>query len=153
MALNGYTKLASSLVTSSIWVESDSTLRVWIAMLALADQHGVVQGSVPGFARLCGMTIEEMEEALEKFSSPDPYSRDQEHEGRRIVRHDEPARGGWRLLNYEKFRETRDPVYRREYKRKWQADHRAKQADRESAKARAQREGAQAAQDLIRGRE
>jgi len=99
--VSGWTKLFSSIVTSSIWCEDDPTLRVWIAMLALADADGVVEGSVPGFANLARVKVEQMRAAVDKLSAPDPDSRTPDHEGRRI----EPIGGGWRILNYGQYRE------------------------------------------------
>jgi len=99
--MSGWTKLFSSIVTSSIWVEDHVMLRIWVAMLALADFHGVVEGSIPGFANLARVTVEEMRTALEKLSSPDPDSRTVEFEGRRI----EAIDGGWKILNYGRYRE------------------------------------------------
>ena len=113
--LAGWTKLFSSIVTSSIWCEDDKTFRVWVALLALSDQEGIVEGSVPGLANLCRLQPAEMRAALEKLASPDPDSRSPEFEGRRI----EKIEGGWRLLNYEKYRQkavagegSRAPYYR-----------------------------------------
>ena len=97
----GYTKLFSSIVTSTIWVESDRTRIVWITMLAMADRNGEIQASIPGLARLAGVPIPDCEEALAKFISPDPYSRTPDDEGRRI----EKIEGGWSLLNHAKYRE------------------------------------------------
>jgi hypothetical protein len=111
----GWAKLFSSIVTSSVWTEDDATLRVWIAMLATADAQGVVEGSVPGFASLARVSVEQMERALEKLSAPDPYSRTPDHEGRRL----EAIEGGWLVLNYAKYRlqaqakeGSRAPYYR-----------------------------------------
>lgn len=97
--MSGWTKLFSSIVTNSVWVEPDATLRVWIAMLATADAEGLVEGSVPGFANLAWVTTEEMRLAVERLSSPDPDSRTPDFEGRRI----EPIEGGWRILNYQGY--------------------------------------------------
>lgn len=97
----GYTKLFSSIVTSTIWVESDRTRIVWITMLAMADKNGEVQASIPGLARLAGVPIPDCEEAIAKFMAPDPYSRTPDDEGRRIEKID----GGWALLNHKKYRE------------------------------------------------
>lgn len=112
----GFGKLYSSIVTSSIWSEDDATLRVWVAMLATCDAEGVVDGSVPGFAHLARVTIEQMESAIDRLSSPDRYSRSPDHEGRRIAV--EPGRG-WRILNHGKYRDggqardgSRAPYYR-----------------------------------------
>jgi hypothetical protein len=97
----GYTKLFSSIVTSTIWVESDRTRIVWITMLAMADRNGEIQASIPGLARLAGVPIPDCEEALAKFIAPDRYSRTPDDEGRRI----EKIEGGWALLNHAKYRE------------------------------------------------
>ena len=97
----GYSKLFSSIVTSSVWMEDDKTLRVWFAMLALTDAKGIVEGSVPGFANVARVTIPEMEHAIHVLSSPDAYSRTPDNEGRRI----ECIPGGWRILNYQSYRE------------------------------------------------
>jgi hypothetical protein len=126
----GFAKLFSSILTSTVWGLPHSTVRVWIAMLASADADGVVEGSIPGFARVACVTREEMEEALRVFLSPDPDSRTKEHEGRRI----ETIDGGWHILNFAKYRahaQDKDSS-RAPYHREWRAKKRAAQfaADR-----------------------
>ena len=91
----------SSIVTSSIWNESDSTRIVWITMLAMADADGIVEGTASGFAPLARVSIEQMEAAIETLSSPDRHSRTKDNEGRRI----EIIEGGWKLLNYKLHRQ------------------------------------------------
>lgn len=95
-----YTKLFSHIVTSSIWSEDDQTRILWITMLALSDKHGEVMASVPGLAKVAGLSIEATQKGLVKFLSPDPYSRTPDEEGRRI----EEIDGGWLVLNYAKHR-------------------------------------------------
>lgn len=82
--MTGYSKLFASIVTSTIWREDIATKVVWITMLALKDQHGIVEGSIPGLAHMAGVTVEQAEIAVAKFLAPDPYSRSSEYEGRRI---------------------------------------------------------------------
>ena len=96
-----YTKLFDSIITSTIWTEDDKTRIVWITMLALADKNGEVQASIPGLARVAGVSISAAEIAIGKFLSPDKYSRTPDDEGRRI----EAIDGGWYLLNHAKYRE------------------------------------------------
>lgn len=99
---DGYTKLFGSLVFSSMWrSEPNETRIVWITMLALADQDGVVISSVQGLADCAKVTKDECKIALERFMSPDEDSTDKDHEGRRIEKVDR----GWLLLNHWKFRE------------------------------------------------
>ncbi len=96
-----YTKLFSSIVTSTIWVAPDRTRIVWITMLALADRHGEVMASLPGLARVAGVPVEDCEIAIAAFLAPDPYSRTPDDEGRRI----EKIEGGWALINHAKYRD------------------------------------------------
>lgn len=95
-----YTKLFNSLVTSTIWAEDDQTRIVWITMLALADKNGEVHASLPGLARVAGVSLEQTQQAIAKFLSPDRYSRTPDDDGRRI----EVIDGGWMLLNHAKYR-------------------------------------------------
>ena len=96
----GYAKVFDSILTSSLWCKDHHVLRIWIAMLARCNSQGVVEGSIPGFASLCRVTDQQMEEAVQIFTSPDPYSRTPDFEGRRI----EVIPGGWRILNYKAYR-------------------------------------------------
>lgn len=96
----GYSKLFSDIVTSSVWVIDNATLRVWIAMLATCDASGFVPGAIPGFASLARVSIPEMEQAVQILAGPDPYSRNKANEGRRIAE----TRGGWLILNYPEYR-------------------------------------------------
>ena len=95
-----YTKLFQSIVTSSIWTEDDKTRIVWITMLAIADKNGEIQAAIPGLARLAGVSVNDAETAINKFLSPDHYSRTKDDGGRRI----ELIDGGWSLLNHGKYR-------------------------------------------------
>ncbi len=99
--MSGYTKLFGSIVGSTVWREALPTKVVWITMLAMSDEDGVVEGSIPGLAHLAGVTIEECEEALRILEGPDKYSRTPDHEGRRV----EVIDGGWLILNRAKYRD------------------------------------------------
>ena len=99
--MSGWTKLFGSITESSVWVEDDKTLRVWIAMLARCNADGIVGGSIPGFASLCRMPIEDFTARLNILKSPDAYSRNPDNDGKRI----EDAPGGWKVLNRNKYRD------------------------------------------------
>jgi len=114
--MDNYTKLYKSIITSTVWQENNTTRILWITMLAMSDAEGMVEGSIPGLARLAGITIDECEEAINTLSKPDKYSRTQTHEGRRI----EAVDGGWLILNRVKYRDK--PNSRAEYYRKWRRD-------------------------------
>lgn len=120
-----FSKLFGTITRSSIWLEDDQTLRVWVTMLALSDRDGYVGASVGGLAATARVPREKTLEALEKFLAPDPDSRSQEHEGRRI----EVADRGWTILNYARFRDMRDEEARKEYERRRKADQRSAMKD------------------------
>lgn len=123
-----YAKLLCSILDSSVWQESDQTVRVWVALMAMADKDGNVWASIPGLACRARVPLQACETALSIFQSPDPYSRNPDNDGRRL----EEIRGGWRLLNHKAIRGTRDPNVRDEQKKAAQARWKAKQ--REKAK-------------------
>ena len=124
MAMNGYTKLFNSIIASTVWSEPHTTRIVWISMLAMANQRGVVEASIPGLAVLARVTREECEEAIRILESPDLDSRSQEHEGRRIQKID----GGWLILNHGKYRAKLNADERREYNRIKQQEFREKKS-------------------------
>lgn len=97
----GYSKLFSSIVTSTVWGEGHTTRIVWITLLAICDAKGIVEGSIPGLAHQARVSLTEAREALKVLSSPDSFSRTPDNEGRRI----EAIRGGWKILNYEQYRQ------------------------------------------------
>lgn len=120
-----FTKLFSSITESTVWCEPDPTRITWIAMLAMADSKGRVWASIPGLANRARVSVEEVELAIKTFLSPDKYSRTPDNDGRRI----EPIDGGWRLLNYEKYREVRDAEAAKESKRRYINERRAKERE------------------------
>lgn len=91
-------------------------------MLAMANQFGEVEASIPGLAVLAGVSTGECKASLDTLLAPDEFSRTTEHQGRRI----EAIEGGWRLLNHAKYRAKMNEDDRREYLRRKQQEHRAK---------------------------
>lgn len=98
----GYTRLFGSIIHSTVWREPHTTRVVWITMLAMADRYGNIEASIPGLADAARVTIDECKEALDTFLSPDPYSRSEDEDGRRIRIIDR----GWQLINHAKYRDA-----------------------------------------------
>lgn len=96
----GYTKLHSTILDSSVWLEPAHVRLVWITMLAMADQHGVVHASVGGLAHRARVSKEEANDSIARFLGPDPDSRDRTT-GERI----EEVPGGWLVLNHANYRD------------------------------------------------
>ena len=98
--MSGFTKLVPEIVMSSIWNESPEVRCVWITMLAIKDENGIVLGTDETLARIANVTLQNVTDAIERFSSPDQNSRTPDNEGRRIAKCD----GGWIVLNHDKYR-------------------------------------------------
>lgn len=121
-ALSGYTKLWNTIIHSTVWREDLHVKVVWITMLAMADQNGSVQASVPGLADAARVSIDQCQDALKRLSAPDEYSRTKDCDGRRV----EVCEGGWTLLNHKKYRDLQSRTHRQEQVRIAVAKHRAK---------------------------
>jgi hypothetical protein len=90
--------LFSGIVAASIWEEPYHVRLMWITILALKGRDGFVSSSIPGLARMANVSREECEDALKRFENPDPDSKCQDNEGRKIKRVD----GGWVVLGHER---------------------------------------------------
>lgn len=117
-----YTKLSHRILDSSVWQEPDHVRLVWITMLAMVDERGEVQASVPGLAARARVPMDQCLDALNTLGKPDQWSACGDEDGRRIV----PVRGGWRLVSHEYYR-SRDSAEKRELDRLRQQRHRQKQ--------------------------
>ena len=100
-----YVKLFSSLLDSSLWMEPDHVLRVFLMFLLACDQEGNVAMAVPGIARRARVSLEDAREALAKLELPDPDSQSRDEDGRRIVRIGDAGEPVWRIVNYQHYRE------------------------------------------------
>lgn len=98
---DGYTKLFSDIVDSSIWDEDAETRVVWVTLLALSNADGFVRGSVGWLAGKAHVSKEVCAAAIKKFTEPDIHSRTPDNDGRRI----ECLEDGWLILNYLIFRD------------------------------------------------
>jgi hypothetical protein len=120
MIESSFSKLFSSLVTSTVWLEDDATRIVWITILALKNRNGEVAASIPGLAHSANVSVPACRKALATLSGPDPDSRTKDHEGRRIA----AIPGGWRVLNHFKYRDAMSQAERKASKAEWQRRYR-----------------------------
>jgi hypothetical protein len=119
----GYVKILSSILRSSIWKEPDDVRLVWITMLAMADRDGFVASTADGIAHETRTVSEgRVEECLSKFQSPDLKSRTEDFEGRRVQKVDR----GWLILNYKKFRDMHGEESKKAAKRRWWDENKSK---------------------------
>lgn len=117
-----FVKLFSAITESSLWSESKETRLLFVTMLAKADATGFVEASLPGLARVANLTLEETLVSIDRLEGPDPYSKNPDHDGRRVIR--VPTRGGWQILNYGVYRERRNEEERQAYMRQYMQEYR-----------------------------
>lgn len=121
-----FVKLDTTILRSTIWFDREAR-EIFITALLLAEprtvsesvaqleadsleetgwrvppgSYGFVESSGPGLANLAGVEWARALAALKRLGSPEPESRSQEFEGRRLVR----VNGGYIALNFTKYRE------------------------------------------------
>ena len=81
---------------------------IFMDLLLLADQGGVVDMTVSAISRRVNVPIELVADAIEKLKQPDPHSRSQVEDGKRLVPIDKDRDWGWIIVNYEYYRKLRD---------------------------------------------
>lgn len=115
--------LWSKTLDSSVWrKESKETRLVWVTMLMMKNQDGLIQSSVIGLADRARVTKEECLEALRIFLAADPDDTSKVEEGKKI----REVAGGWQIVNNELYRFS--TAERREFWRQAKEAQRAKKA-------------------------
>lgn len=102
--MSGYTPLFDSLTRGTLcgrWPD----IGLWPIILSLADKNGIVDVTPLYIAGITGLSVDEVVPCMRRFCEPDPYSRSQDHEGRRLVLLDNHRDWGWRVVNHGKYRE------------------------------------------------
>lgn len=120
-------------LTSSITDQGLITWAVWTAILADKDQDGITTLNPRFLAKVFEAhdLLHLIEEAWNKLASPDPHSKNREHEGRRIIPLED---GRWIVVSHEKYRQ----IYKKEVRREYLTQ--AKRASRERERLRREAE-------------
>lgn len=92
-------------------------------LLKLMDyKDGTIDMTREAISRRLNIPLKVVNEKIHILESPDPKSRDPHMEGRRLERMDEHRDWGWRVVNFEKYKDLKT----REELRQRVANHRAK---------------------------
>lgn len=113
-----YGKIFASMYDGSIYGKWKAIV-TFQQMIALADKDGVVDMTAEALAARTSIPLDIISEGIETLEAPDQVSRTPDEEGRRIVRLDADRPWGWRITNYQKYREIRTAEERREYHRQY----------------------------------
>lgn len=102
--MSGYTPVFSTVFNGTLsgkW----PTLPVWLTILPLADWRGHIDMTPEAISGRTGWPIDLLLEGINELCKPDPRSRSQIEEGRRLVLIDPARDWGWRVVNIEKYRD------------------------------------------------
>jgi hypothetical protein len=99
----GFTLIENEILQSTL-AENWKARHVFEDLLKLAWPDGIVDIPAKSIAHTTRMPLEVVVEALRYLESPDPESRSPSHEGRRIVLLDPKRPWGWRIVNWDEYR-------------------------------------------------
>lgn len=121
--MSKFTLLWEKILDSSLWEEAYHVRIVWIAILAMKNNEGKVLCTTKALSRRANVTLEECQEAIKKFLSPDadPARRNDGFQGRRL----EVLPDGWMVINHEKYQFSSEA--KREYWRQKKAEQRMRE--------------------------
>jgi hypothetical protein len=123
-----YVKVFSQILESSISVDYEQR-HIFMDLLILADREGVIDMTQEAIARRLNVPEGLVSDNIAKLEQPDPKSRSEEHEGRRLVRLADHRDWGWQVVNYGFYRDLVDAetlrIANRERKREQRAKERA----------------------------
>ena len=112
-----------TLATAGPW----QALVTFQQFIVLADKEGVVDMTPESIARETTIPIEIIRLGITALEQPDPDSRTPAENGRRIIRLSETRQWGWRITNYEHYRQLRNEEERRDYHRQYWHKRKLKQ--------------------------
>lgn len=98
-----YGKIFSSIYEGTLYGQWKAIV-TFQQLIVLADRDGVVDQTPPAIAARTSIPLEIIEEGLELLSQSDKYSRSPAEDGRRIVLIDPDRPWGWKIVNYEYYR-------------------------------------------------
>lgn len=100
----GYTPAFDTIYTGTLYGKWPMAA-VWASLIPLIDKHGQINLSFEAIAGMTGWPMELLQEGISQLEQPDPGSRTDAEEGRRIVRLDSKRPWGWRVVNHAIYRE------------------------------------------------
>jgi hypothetical protein len=83
-----------------VWLnETPEAKCLWLYILGTKDKRGFIDTTAIGLAHGANIPLDVTLLALERFSNPDPGSRTEDFEGRRLRK----IKGGWEVLNHRQY--------------------------------------------------
>ena len=101
-----YAKIFSQIFDSSI-AEHPTVRHLFMDLIVLADASGVVDMTHEAIAKRTGTRLDIVRRGIAALCSPDPRSRSQIEDGRRMVLINSHRDWGWKLVNHGHYRSIR----------------------------------------------
>ncbi len=98
-----YGKIFESIYDGSLYGHFEAIV-TFQALIVLADEHGLIDISPHALAGRTSYLIEIIKAGLKVLQQSDPHSRSQDEDGKRIVPLDNGREFGWRIVNYDYYR-------------------------------------------------
>lgn len=100
-----FAKVFSQILDSSL-SENYLTRLVFEDFLKLSTNSGIVDMTPECIARRTNVPLDIVRRGIANLEAPDPLSRTPDMDGRRIMRLDGHREWGWRIVNFEKYRQS-----------------------------------------------
>lgn len=126
----GFSKVFSTMWGGSLYGRFEASA-VFMVLLSLCNRDGVVDMTPEAIAGATGWPLKIIRKGIDELAAADERSRTPDEEGRRILLIDDHRDWGWRITNYQKYRDQMRSMERREYLRQ------AKQKEREKKRSTA----------------
>jgi hypothetical protein len=128
-----YGKIYAQMFTGSMYGIGPVPIAVWAYVLAnTRADHRVELNPRPLADAIGNTTAGEVQEAIDVLSSPDPGSRSQDHDGRRLIQEGQYM---YFVPSHERYRNMKNAEDLREYNRIKKQESRARQREREAKAA------------------
>lgn len=124
-----FAKVFAQIFDSSI-AEDFQARHVFMDLLVLADVEGAVDMTPSAISRRTNVPLEIVQSALKTLCAPDAESRSKNEQGRRLVPIDSARDWGWRIVNYQHYRELLNESDRRAYFRDYRRKERKSKVKR-----------------------
>lgn len=100
----GYTPAFDTIYTGTLFGKWPMAA-VWASLIPLIDRHGQINLSFEAISGMTGWPMDLLQQGISQLELPDPGSRTDTEEGRRIIRLDPRRPWGWRVVNHAIYRE------------------------------------------------
>ncbi len=98
-----YGKIFESIYDGSLYGHFEAIV-TFQALIVLADEHGLIDISPHALAGRTSYPLDIIKTGLKVLQQSDPHSRSQEEDGKRLMPLDNGREFGWRIVNYDYYR-------------------------------------------------